>query len=135
MVWLFSCPAEKRWEDFGNPEEEQIGIEAVALENKPQLCEGDNSWLANDPYTCIYCWMKTTIDLPDEVLVKAKVFAADQRTTFRDLVLRGLKLVTETPQPDDEKQRKAAIRCLLKSMQASNTEPMVPLKREEIYDR
>ena len=79
--------------------------------------------------------MKTTIDLPDEVLVKAKVFAAEQRTTLRDLVVRGLKLVTEVPEPDDEKQRKAALKRLLEAMRASNTEPMVPLKREEIYDR
>ena len=79
--------------------------------------------------------MKTTIDLPDEVLVKAKVFAAEQRTTLRDLVVRGLKLVTETPEPDDEKQRKAALKRLLEAMRASNTEPMVPLKREEIHDR
>jgi hypothetical protein len=79
--------------------------------------------------------MKTTIDLPDEVLVKAKVFAAEQRTTLRDLVVRGLKLVTEAPEPDDEKQRKATLKRLLEAMRASNTEPMVPLKREEIYDR
>jgi hypothetical protein len=79
--------------------------------------------------------MKTTIDLPDEILVKAKVFAAEQRTTLRDLVVRGLKAVTEAPELDDEKQRKAAIRRLLVSMRADNTEAMVPLKREEIYDR
>lgn len=79
--------------------------------------------------------MKTTIDLPDEVLVKAKVFAAEQRTTLRDLVLRGLKLVTEPPETDDAEQRKEAIRCLLENMRASNSEPMVPLKRKEIYDR
>lgn len=79
--------------------------------------------------------MKTTIDLPDEVLVSAKVFAAEQRTTLRELVVRGLKMVTETPERDDEKQRKAAIRRLLKNMQAGNSKPMVPLKREEIYDR
>ena len=79
--------------------------------------------------------MKTTFDLPDEVLVKAKVYAAEQRTTLRDLVVRGLKLVTEAGEQDDEKQRKAAFRRLLEGMRASNTEPMVPLKREEIYDR
>jgi hypothetical protein len=64
--------------------------------------------------------MKTTIDLPDEVLVKAKVFAAEQRTTLRDLVVRGLKLVTEAPEPDDEKQRKAAIKRLLEGMSPRN---------------
>lgn len=79
--------------------------------------------------------MKTTIDLPDEILVKAKVYAAEQRTTLRDLVVRGLKLVTEAQEPDDEKQRKAAIKRLVEGMRASNAEPMVPLKRVEIYDR
>lgn len=79
--------------------------------------------------------MKTTIDLPDEVLVKAKVFAAERRTTLRDLVLQGLKLVTETPEPDSEQQRKAAVTRLLENMRANNREPIVPLTREEIYDR
>ncbi len=79
--------------------------------------------------------MKTTIDVPEEVLVKAKVFAAARRTTLRELVVQGLKQVMDAPLADEEKQRKAAIRRLLKAMQAGNTEPMVPLKREEIYDR
>ena len=79
--------------------------------------------------------MKTTIDVPEEVLVKAKVFAAARRTTLRELVIQGLKQVIDSPLADEEKQRKAAIQRLLKAMQASNTEPMVPLQREEIYDR
>jgi hypothetical protein len=79
--------------------------------------------------------MKTTIDLPEEVLVRAKVVAAERRTTLRELVVEGLKLVTETPPEADRTKRKAALKRLLKAMQAGNTEPMVPLKREEIYDR
>jgi hypothetical protein len=79
--------------------------------------------------------MKTTIDVPEEVLVKAKVFAAARRTTLRELVVQGLKQVMDGPLADEEKQRKAAIQRLLKGMQSGNTEPMVPLKREEIYDR
>lgn len=79
--------------------------------------------------------MKTTIDLPEEVLIKAKVIAAERRTTLRELVVEGLKRVTETPPEAEQAKRKAAFKRLLKSMQASNTEPMVPLKREEIYDR
>jgi hypothetical protein len=79
--------------------------------------------------------MKTTIDLPDEVLVKAKMLAAERRTTLRELVLEGLKRVTETPPEAEQAKRKAAIKRLLKAMQASNTEPMVPLTREEIYER
>ena len=79
--------------------------------------------------------MKTTIDLPDEILTKAKVFAAEHRTTLRELVVRGLKHVTAAPEEAADQKRKAAMKRLLKAMQASNTEPMVPMKREEIYDR
>ena len=34
--------------------------------------------------------MKTTIDLPDELLIAAKKHAAEHRTTLRSLVTRGL---------------------------------------------
>lgn len=79
--------------------------------------------------------MKTTIDLPDEVLTKAKIVAAERRTTLRELVLQGLKLVTETPPEAERKQRETELRSLLEAMRASNTEAMVPLKREEIHER
>lgn len=79
--------------------------------------------------------MKTTIDLPDEIFLKAKILAAERRTTFKELVVQGLKLITQTPPENEERKRKQALKRLLKAMQAGNTEPMVPLKREEIYDR
>jgi hypothetical protein len=79
--------------------------------------------------------MKTTIDLPEEVLVKAKMVAVERRTTLRELVVEGLKRVTETTPEAEQAKRKAAFKRLLKAMQASNTEPMVPMTREEIYDR
>lgn len=79
--------------------------------------------------------MKTTIDVPEDVLVKAKILAAERRTTLRELVVEGLRRVTETPPEAEQAKRKATFKRLLKAMQASNTEPMVPLRREEIYDR
>jgi uncharacterized coiled-coil protein SlyX len=79
--------------------------------------------------------MKTTIELPDDVFLKAKMLAVERRMTFKDVVIQGLKLVTETPLATDLEARKVALKRLLKAMQASNTEPMVPLAREEIYDR
>jgi hypothetical protein len=42
--------------------------------------------------------MKTTVDLPDEMLHRAKILAAQQRTTLRELVMTGLSLVLETSQ-------------------------------------
>jgi hypothetical protein len=37
--------------------------------------------------------MKTTIDLPDEILHRAKVIAAQRRTTLKELVIDGLDRV------------------------------------------
>jgi hypothetical protein len=79
--------------------------------------------------------MKTTIDLPEEVLTRAKIVAATRRTTLRELVLQGLRLMTETPPEVERKERETALRELLREMRASNTEPMVPLTREEIHER
>lgn len=80
--------------------------------------------------------MKTTIDFPEELLHRAKIVAAQRKTTLRELVVRGLENVTsEASDHDREKERKKTFKRLLKAMQASNTEPMVPLKREEIHER
>ncbi len=80
--------------------------------------------------------MKTTIDLPDDLLLRAKIAAAQRKTTLRALVVMGLEAVTSGASNDTkEKERKKTFKRLLKAMQASNTEPMVPLTREEIHDR
>jgi len=80
--------------------------------------------------------MKTTIDFPDELLHRAKVVAAQRRTTLRELVVQGLERVNSPGSDESEKlERKKTFARLLKAMRASNTEPMVPLKREEIHDR
>ena len=34
--------------------------------------------------------MKTTIDLPEEILYRAKILAAQQRSTLKDVILAGL---------------------------------------------
>lgn len=79
--------------------------------------------------------MKTTIDLPDDVLMKAKIVAAMRRTTLRELVLQGLKQMTETPPEVERSERQEALKALLREMRASNTTAMVPLTREEIHER
>jgi len=78
--------------------------------------------------------METTIDLPEDVLTKAKMVAAERRTTLRELVVQGLKLVTESPSEADRTSRAEQLKALLEAMRASNPEAMVPLKREEIYE-
>ncbi|MGC9452969.1 MAG: hypothetical protein ACP5I4_16150 [Oceanipulchritudo sp.] len=80
--------------------------------------------------------MKTTIDFPDELLHRAKVVAAQRRTTLRELAVRGLESVTSgTSDESREIKRRKKLKRLLKAMRASNEQPMSPLRREEIYDR
>ena len=42
-------------------------------------------------YGNIFSHMKTTIDLPDELLIRAKKHAAEARTTLREIFERGLR--------------------------------------------
>lgn len=79
--------------------------------------------------------MKTTIDFPDDLLHRAKVIAAQRRTTLRELMVEALRHVADASPGDEDRKRKATFRRLLKEMKASNTEPMEPLKREELYVR
>lgn len=41
--------------------------------------------------------MKTTVDLPDELLREAKKVAVDRDTSLRELVIRGLEHEIHTP--------------------------------------
>mgnify|MGYP005848999191 CR=1 FL=1 len=79
--------------------------------------------------------MKTTIDFPDDLLQKAKIAAVQRKTTLRELVVQGVSYIITHPasEPDPETERRKTIKQLLAAMKADNTEPMVPLTREEIY--
>jgi hypothetical protein len=73
--------------------------------------------------------MKTTIDLPDEVLHRAKIMAAQRRTTLKELFLRGLELVmkTETEAP----VRQEALARLRQGWHLGGK----PLTRAQIHER
>ena len=43
--------------------------------------------------------MKTTIDLPDDILELTKIAAARRRTTIKNLVIEGLKVVLREEAP------------------------------------
>ena len=79
---------------------------------------------------CLYLWhMKTTIDLPDEILHRAKVVAAQRRTTLKELVVTGLDwaLRSDADSPD----RKAARARLQKGLRLGGQ----PLPREQTHER
>lgn len=81
--------------------------------------------------------MKTTIDLPEELLIRAKVAAAQRKTTLKELVVQGLNHALEQhPAQDTEAQRKERARKLIEVLsKGRNTEPVGKFDREEIYDR
>jgi len=52
--------------------------------------------LCTHKYGYIVHWMKTTIEVDDRLLIEAKKWAAEKRTTLRNLVERGLR---DQPKP------------------------------------
>jgi len=71
-----------------------------------QISRGQGAF---DPYIWQYGFlnMKTTIELPDELLIQAKQFAAGQRTTMRALIERGLRHELKNAGPSKKKKRPA----------------------------
>ncbi len=73
--------------------------------------------------------MKTTIDLPEEILHRAKIVAAQRRTTLKELVLSGLDHVLGIS--TQHQGREDALTRLRKGMNLGS----LPLAREEIHAR
>lgn len=57
--------------------------------------------------------MKTTVDLPDELLVAAKKKAAEDRTTLRHLFVRGLRSQLSRRHPSKKGSGKRRIRWVI----------------------
>lgn len=79
--------------------------------------------------------MKTTIDLPEEILQRAKIAAAQRKTTLKELVILGLNHALSTPSDQEESERRERAERLITALQAKNEQPMRPLGRDEIHDR
>jgi ribosomal protein L1 len=73
--------------------------------------------------------MKTTIDLPDGLLHRAKIAAAQRRTTLKELVMAGLEHVIETD--TEMPSREAALARLKKGLHLGG----VPLTRAKAHER
>jgi hypothetical protein len=74
--------------------------------------------------------MKTTIDLPDEILHQAKVAAAERRTTLKALVLAGLDHVLHS-MTEPPAGRAEAFARLQKGLRLGGQ----PLTREQAHER
>lgn len=80
--------------------------------------------------------MKTTIDLPDDLLHRVKIIAAQRRTTIKELVVQGLEYATREDAPDAETVRKERAGKLIAALSCGrNADPIGKLNRDEIYDR
>jgi len=71
--------------------------------------------------------MKTTLDLPDELLIEAKKQAAEQRRPLRAIVEEGLRMVLRKPQAKPRKKQVRLITVkggLPRGLDLSNREAM-----------
>ena len=73
--------------------------------------------------------MKTTIDLPEELLHRAKILAAQRQTTLKELVLAGLDWVLRTEAGVG--RRDEALGRLKKGLHLGGQ----PLSRQEAHGR
>ena len=77
----------------------------------------------------MYGLMKTTIDLPDNVLHRARVVAAQRRTTLKELFLSGRELAMKAD--SDAPVREAALCRLRQGVHLGGQ----PLTREQAHER
>lgn len=71
--------------------------------------------------------MKTTLELPDELLIEAKKAAAGQRRPLRALVEEGLRMVLRKPEASKKKKQVRLITVkggLPRDLDLSNREAM-----------
>jgi hypothetical protein len=73
--------------------------------------------------------MKTTIDLPEDILLRAKIAAARQHSTLKELVIEGLEHVLGTTGLDHSHE--APLARLREGLRLGSQ----PLTRDEIHAR
>jgi len=81
------------------------------------------------PYNCTDGPVKTTIDLPDDLLHRAKVVAAQRRTTLKELVQAGLDWVLRSDTATSSHQ--GALERLRRGLRLGDR----PLTREQAHER
>ena len=80
--------------------------------------------------------MKTTIDFPEEILHRAKIVAAQRRTTLKELVISGLAHTLDTsPAHEVVRRNERAARLIAVLSKGRNTDSIGLLNREALHDR
>ena len=73
--------------------------------------------------------MKTTLELPDELLIEAKKMAAEQRRPLRSIIEEGLRMALRKPQ-----LRKPAKRVRLITVKGGLPKELDLSNREAMYE-
>ena len=79
--------------------------------------------------------MRTTVDIPNAVFMRAKLRAVHEGVPFKDIVTRALERDLAVPANNVETRRSRAIRLFGALDRSRNTQPVGRLNRDEIYDR
>jgi hypothetical protein len=79
--------------------------------------------------------MRTTVDIPNAVFMRAKLRAVHEGVTLKDIVTRALERDLDAPANDADTRRPRASRLFAALDQSRNTQPVGRLNRDEIYDR
>ncbi|PAW63273.1 MAG: hypothetical protein B9S38_17755 [Verrucomicrobiia bacterium Tous-C4TDCM] len=75
--------------------------------------------------------MKTTVDIPDDILERTKIAAVRRRTSIKNLIIEGLEAVLREDAPADDTEAFVAA-----FSRGNNTDsPVGKVHRHEIYDR
>jgi hypothetical protein len=79
--------------------------------------------------------MRTTLDIPDTTLKKAKLKAVHEGVSFKALVVRALERDLAASAMDMTARRKRVRRLFAALDKARNEVPVGRLNREDLYDR
>jgi hypothetical protein len=82
-----------------------------------------------------YVFMRTTLDIPDEVFKKAKLKAVEEGVSLKAIIVRAIEQEVGVLPNRVRARTKRANRLFAVLDKAKNTRPVGRLKRDELYDR
>lgn len=84
---------------------------------------------------CVYAFMRTTLDIPDQLFKRAKLRAVHEGLALKDVVNRALERDLASSEDAAGTRRIRAERLFAALDQARNTQPVGRLNRDELHDR
>ena len=104
----------------------------------PDSCIGRprrGGWVDKDASLCEYVFMRTTLDIPEELFKAAKIQAAHEGVSLKAVFTRALEREFAAPGADAASRGKRAKRLIEALSKGRNSRPIGRLRREELHDR